>query len=78
MAGFDDQTQIRGQGAGIRGPGSLLVGVRWRKVVRKFPWAGEHFTSVVGAILILDFLGHDPRLVSGMRDTDKIAPGNSI
>ena len=78
MASLDDQTEIRREGTGVAGTGSLLIGVGRRHVVGELSWALEHLAFVVGAVSVLDLLGHGLDVVGGVRDTDEVAPGDTV
>ena len=78
MTSFDNQAQVRRESTAVAGTSSLLIGVRRGEVVRELSWPLEHLSLVVGAILILDLLGHGLRLVHGVGDAHQVAPGNAV
>jgi hypothetical protein len=78
MASFDNQAQVRGEGSSVSSPSGLLIGVwRWH-VIRELSGALEHFALSVRPVGILNLLCHCPRLVSGVRDTDKVTPCDAV
>ena len=78
MTSLDDQTQIGRERTAVTSAGSLLVRVRSGHIVGKLARALEHFALVVRTILVLNLLRHGLDLVDGVRDADKIAPGNAV
>ena len=78
MTSLDDQTQVGRERTAVTSAGSLLVRVRSGHIVGELARALEHFALVVRTILVLNLLRHGLDLVDGVRDTDKIAPGNAV
>lgn len=78
MASLDDQTQVRRKSTSVGSTSGLLVGVRSGHVIRELSRPLEHLTLVVGTVGVLDLLSHGLHLVGGMRNTDKIAPGDAV
>ena len=78
MASLYNQTEVRREGAGVTGTSSLLIRVGRRHVVRELSWALEHLALVVGAVGVLDLLGHGLDLIGGVRDTDEVAPSDTV
>ena len=78
MTSLDNEGKIRGERAAVTRARSLLVGVGRGHVVGQLARALEHLALVVGAVGVLDLLGHRLDLIYGVRHTDKIAPGNAV
>ena len=78
MAGLDDQTQVRRECTTVASTSGLLVGVRGGHVVSELARALEHLALVVRAVLVLDLLGQGLDLVSGVRYTYEVAPGDAV
>lgn len=70
MTSFDNQTEVRGEGAAVAGTSSLLIGVRRGEVVRELSWSLEHLALVVWAILVLNLLGQSFYLIHSVGDAD--------
>ena len=78
MTSLDDQTQVGRERTLVAGTRGLLVRVGSGHVVGKLTGALEHLALVIGAVLVLNLLGHGLGLVDGVGDTNQIAPGNTV
>ena len=78
MASLDNQTEVGRERTLVASTRSLLVGVGGGHVVGELTRALEHLALVVGAVLVLDLLGHGLGLIDGVGHTDQIAPGNAV
>ena len=78
MTGLDDETEVWRERAGVTGACGLLIRVRRRHVVGELSRALEHLALVVGTVSVLNLLGHRPRLIRGVRNTDEGTPGNTV
>src|SRR5258708_686271 len=77
MSGLDDQAEVRRETSAVRRPGSLLVRIWSRQIITELPRACKHLSSIIWAILIFGILSLSSCLVSGVRRTNKIAPGDT-
>jgi len=78
VASLGHERQVGREGTGVAGTGGLLVGVRARHVVGELARALEHRALRVGAVLVLDLLGHRLGLVDRVRDADQVAPRDAV
>lgn len=72
------QGKIRGQSPGVPSPGGLVIGIRRGHVIRQLPGPVEHFSLVVGSVLVLDLFGHPLDFIDGMTDSDQVSPGDPV
>lgn len=75
---LNDQAQIGREGTAIRSSRSFLIGIRRWQVIAQFTRSLEVIPLIVGSIGILDFFGKSTSLVGGVRDTDKVTPGDPV
>ena len=78
MSGLCDQGKVRGKRATVAGTRSFFVGVRSRHIIGELPGSCEHFALIVGAVGVFDLFSERPSLCRGMRNTDQVAPGDSV
>ena len=62
----------------VGGTSSLIVGVSTRHVVRELARALEHLALVIRSVGVFDFFCHHFGLIHGVRDTNKVTPGNAV
>ena len=78
MSGFGDQGKVGGKRTTVTSTRSFFIRIRSRHIIGEFSGSCEHFALVVGAVGVLDLFGERPSFCGGMRDTDQVAPGDSV
>ena len=78
MTSLGNQTQIGRKSTLVACTGSLFIGVRRGHVIRELSWSLEHLSLVIRTVLVLDFFSHNLDLIYGVRNTDKVTPGNAV
>lgn len=78
MSGLYDQGKVGGKRTTVAGTRSFFVRVRSGHIIRELSGSCEHFALIVGTVGVLDLFSERPSLCSGMRNTDHIAPGDSV
>lgn len=78
MSGLYDQGKVRGKCATVAGTRSFFVRVRSGHIIGEFSGSCEHFALIVGTVGVFDLFSERPGLCSSMRDTDQVAPGDSV
>jgi hypothetical protein len=78
MSSLGDQGKVRGKSATVAGTRSLFIRERIGKIVGELSGSCEHFALIVGAVGVLDLFGERSSLLSGIRDPDQVAPGDSV
>lgn len=78
MSGLGDQRKVGGKCTTIAGTRSFFVRVRSGHIIGELSRSCEHFALIVGTVGVFDLFSENPSLCGGMRDTDQVAPGDSV
>lgn len=78
MSGLCDQGKVRRKCPTVAGTRSLFVRIRGGHIIGELSGSCEHFALIIGAVGVLDLFSERPSLCSGMRDSNQVAPGDSV